>query len=162
MRAAVIYEHGPLDRIVLEDNYPDPKVKEGWVRLRVRACSLNYHDIFSRRGMDGIKLKLPLIIGSDIAGEVESIGDGVQGWSVGDRVVVDPMPIAGTGGGMIGERFDGGRAEYCLAHATQLVPIPDSVSFEVAAAIPLAYATAHRMMVTRGKVAAGETVLEAN
>ncbi len=159
MRAAVVYEHGPLDRIVLEDNYRDPEAKEGWVRLRVRACSLNYHDIFSRRGMDGIKLKLPLIIGSDIAGEVESMGDGVQDWSVGDRVVVDPMPIAETSGGMIGERFDGGRAEYCVAHATQLIPIPDSVSFEVAAAIPLAYATAHRMMVTRGKVAAGETVL---
>ena len=51
MRAAVIYEHGPLDRIILEDDYPDPEPQAGWVRLRVRACSLNYRDIFSRRGM---------------------------------------------------------------------------------------------------------------
>ncbi len=76
----------------------------------------------------------------------------------GDRVLVDPMPSAETGG-MIGEAFDGGRAEYCLAHASQLVTIPDSVSFEVAAAIPLAYATAHRMMVSRARVQAGESVL---
>jgi alcohol dehydrogenase len=60
---------------------------------------------------------------------------------------------------MIGERFDGGRAEYCAAHVSQLVPIPDGVTFEVAASIPLAYATAHRMMVTRAGVAAGDTVL---
>lgn len=158
MRAAVIYEHGPPDRIILEDDYLDPEPQAGWVRLRVRACSLNYHDIFSRRGMPGIKLNLPLIIGSDIAGEIEALGDGVQGWSVGDRVLVDPMPTAETGG-MNGESFDGGRAEYCLAFASQLVPIPQGVSFEVAAAIPLAYATAHRMMVTRGRVQAGETVL---
>lgn len=159
MRAAVVYEHGSLDQIVFENDYPKPDVKNGWVRLRVRACSLNYHDIFSRRGMEGIKLPLPLIIGSDIAGEIESIGDGVEGWSVGDRVLVDPLPIPETGGGMIGERFDGGRAEYCIAHASQLVSIPDAVSFEHAASIPLAYATAHRMMVTRGGVQGGEDVL---
>ncbi|MCP5058618.1 MAG: SDR family NAD(P)-dependent oxidoreductase [bacterium] len=159
MRAAVVYEHGPLEKIILEEAYPKPTVPEGWVRLRVRACSLNYHDIFSRRGMEGIKLDLPLIIGSDIAGEIEALGDGVQGWSEGDRVLVDPFPILETAGGMIGEGFDGGRAEYCVAHASQLVPIPPSVSFEVAASIPLAYATAHRMMVTRGQIQAGETAL---
>ncbi len=157
MRAAVVYEHGPLNQIILEENYPDPEPQQGWVRLRIRACSLNYHDIFSRRGMDGIKLTLPLIIGSDIAGEIETIGDGVSGWSLGDRVLVDPFPISDAG--MIGESFDGGRAEYCLAHASQLVPIPDSVSWEIAASIPLAYATAHRMMITRGNVQPGETVL---
>ncbi len=159
MRAAVVYEHGSLEKITLEYGYPDPEPREGWVRLRVKACSLNYHDVFSRRGMEGIKLNLPLIIGSDIAGEIEALGEGVEGWSVGARVVVDPFPIAETLGAMIGEGFDGGRAEYCVAHASQLVPIPDSVSFEVAASIPLAYATAHRMMVTRGQVQAGETVL---
>ncbi|MBW2241793.1 MAG: SDR family NAD(P)-dependent oxidoreductase [Deltaproteobacteria bacterium] len=159
MRAAVVYEHGSLDKIMLEDHYPKPALREGWVRLRVKACSLNYHDIFSRRGMEGIKLNLPLIIGSDIAGEVEALGDGVLGWSEGDRALIDPFPILETGGGMIGEGLDGGRAEYCVAHASQLVPIPASVSFEVAASLPLAYATAHRMMVTRGQVQAGETVL---
>ena len=158
MRAAVVYEHGPLENIILEDDYPVPEPKKHWVRLRVRACSLNYHDIFSRQGMPGVDLSLPLIIGSDIAGGVDALGEGVVGWSVGDRVLVDPFPLPETGG-MNGEAFDGGRAEYCLAHTSQLVSIPESISFEVAASIPLAYATAHRMMVTRGQVQKDESVL---
>ncbi len=156
MRAAVLYEHGPPENIVLENDYAQPQPKAGWVRLRVRACSLNYHDIFSRRGMPGIKLPLPLIVGSDVAGEVDEVGAEVTGVAVGERVLVDPLlPQLG----MIGERYDGGRAEYCVAHASQLVPIPPGVSFEEAASIPLAYATAHRMMVTRANVTAGDTVL---
>ena len=156
MLAAVVREHGDIGNILLEENFPDPAPGPGWVRIRVRASSLNYHDIFSRRGMPGITLPLPLVIGSDIAGEVESLGDEVTGVEVGDRVLIDPLlPTKG----MIGERWDGGRAELCLAHASQLVPIPDNVSFEVASSIPLAYATAHRMMVTRGKVNADDTVL---
>jgi alcohol dehydrogenase len=74
MRAAVVYENGPLDNIILEDNYPEPLLEAGWVMVEVKACSLNYHDIFSRRGKPGIKLPLPLITGSDIAGEVVELG----------------------------------------------------------------------------------------
>ena len=59
--------------------------------LRVRACSLNYHDVFTRRGMPGIKIPLPVIIGLDVAGEVVKIGRGVSGWNAGDRVLVDPI-----------------------------------------------------------------------
>ena len=156
MRAAVVYETGPLDNIILEEDYPEPELKPDWIRLKVGACSLNYHDIFSRRGMPGIKLRYPLIIGSDVAGEVVEVGPDAEGVALGDRVLVDPML---PGFGMIGERFDGGRAEYCLAHHSQLVPIPAAVSFEIAASIPLAYATAHRMMVTRANVKADDTVL---
>ena len=156
MRAAVVYEHGPLGNIILEGNYREPTIRPDWVRLRVGACSLNYHDIFSRRGMPGIKLPLPLIIGSDIAGEVVELGSETRGVAVGDRVLVDPvLPSLG----MIGERYDGGRAELCAAHCSQLVPIPETLSFEVAASIPLAYATAHRMMMTRAQVRADDIVL---
>ena len=156
MRAAVIREHGGLDQIRLEQDFPEPDVRPGWAKIAVKATSLNFHDIFSRRGMPGIKLPLPLIVGSDIAGEVVEVGEGVTGIAQGSRVLVDPLHLDL---GMIGERWNGGRAEYCLADARQLVPIPDRVSFEVAASIPLAYATAHRMMVTRGQVKAGDTVL---
>ena len=156
MRAAVVYETGSLENIVLEENYPEPELKSNWVRLKVGACSINYHDIFSRRGMPGIKLRYPLIIGSDVAGEVVELGPDVEGITLGDRVLLDPML---HGVGLIGERFDGGRAEYCVAHHSQVVPIPAAVSFETAASIPLAYATAHRMMVTRANVKADDTVL---
>jgi alcohol dehydrogenase len=156
MRAAVVYEHGPIDNIIVEENYPTPALDDGWVLLAVKGCSLNYHDIFSRRGMPGIKLPLPLITGSDVAGEVVERGPGCSGVSLGDRVLVDPiLPAVG----MIGERFDGGRAEFCRAHVSTLVPIPENVSYEIAASIPLAYATAHRMLRIRANVCADETVL---
>ena len=156
MRAAVVREHGGINNILLEDNFPEPNVEPGWAKIAVKATSLNYHDIFSRRGMPGIKLPLPLIIGSDIAGEVVDLADDVKDVQIGDRVLIDPINMKL---GMIGERWNGGRAEYCVADARQLVAIPDTVSFEVAASIPLAYATAHRMMVTRGEVQEGDTVL---
>ncbi len=160
MLAAVVHEHGLLDKIVLEDAWPRPEPGPGWVQLRVRACSLNYHDIFTRRSMPGIKVPLPIVIGSDIAGEISALGTDVEGWQIGDRVLVDPMPGANGGPqGMIGEMYDGGRAEYCCAWAASLIRIPDDVGFEDAAALPLAYATAHRMMVTRGQVSNADTVL---
>jgi alcohol dehydrogenase len=159
MRAAVVHEHGGLDHIVLDERFPTPAPPPGWVVLRVRATSLNFHDIFSRRGMPGIKLPLPVIIGSDIAGEVAALGPGVTGWALGDRVLVDPMPIPETDYKFVGEQFHGGRAEYCAVHSKMLLKLPAEVSFEEAASIPLAYATAYRMMYTRGAVKAGETVL---
>jgi alcohol dehydrogenase len=164
MRAAVVHEHGPIDNIIIHTDVAEPEPPPGWVRLKVAACSVNYHDIFSRRGMPGITLPLPLIIGSDIAGVVDALGPGVReksvdGVDIGARVLVDPMPNADNGGRMVGERFDGGRAEYCVVPATQLIDIPDGVSDAAAASIPLAYATAHRMMVTRGRVGPADTVL---
>lgn len=156
MRAAVVREHGGIENILLENDFPEPTIEPGWVKIAVRATSLNYHDLFSRRGMPGIRLPLPLVIGSDIAGEVVEVGQGVTSDFIGRRVLVDPLYLAL---GMIGERWNGGRAEFCAAHASQLVPIPDAVGYEEAAAIPLAYATAHRMMVTRGQVKADDTVL---
>ncbi len=161
MRAAVVHAHGGPNATVFERDYPRPLVKPGCVLLRVRACSLNYHDIFTRRSMPGIKVPLPIIVGSDIAGEILEIGVGVVGFAIGERVMVDPLPLSGVDApkGMIGEMYDGGRAEYCVVYAPQLVKLPDDVSFEVAASLPLAYATAHRMMVTIGQVKAGETVL---
>jgi len=106
--------------------------------------------------MPGINLPLPLVVGSDIAGEVVEVAGGVVEATIGNRVLIDPLNMQR---GMIGERWNGGRAEYCVADAKQLVPIPDTVSYEIAACIPLAYATAHRMMVTRGDVKAEDTVL---
>ncbi len=157
MKAVVLREHGGTEQLRYEETYPDPVAGEGDVVLRVRASSLNYHDVFTRRGMPGIKIPLPVIIGLDVVGEIASIGPGVTGWSIGDRVLVDP--INRVEGGLMGETVDGGLAELCRARAHQLIPIPEGVSFEQAAALPVAYGTALRMMTTIGKVQAGEKVL---
>jgi alcohol dehydrogenase len=157
MRAVVLHEHGDSDKLIYESGFPDPVPGEGDVVLRVRASSLNYHDVFTRRGMPGIKIPLPAIVGLDVAGEIVALGAGVSRWSIGDRVLVDP--INRVEGGLMGETVHGGLAELCRARAHQLVRIPGDVSFEQAAALPCAYGTARRMMETNGHVARGEKVL---
>ena len=157
MKALVLREHGGNEKLSLETDFPDPTPGDGDVVVRVRACSLNYHDVFTRRGMPGIKIAMPAIMGLDVAGEIAAIGAGVSGWSVGDRVLVDP--INRVEGGLVGETTHGGLAEYCRVRAHQLVRIPEGVSFTDAAALPCAYGTALRMMYTIGNVAVGEKVL---
>src|SRR5436305_5798578 len=156
MKALVLREHG-AGGLRLESNFPDPAPGEGEVVLRVRATSLNYHDVFTRRGMPGIRIAMPAIMGLDVAGEIAAIGPGVVGWKMGDRVLGDP--INRVEGGLTGETVHGGLAEYCRLRAHQLVRIPDGVNFFEAAALPCAYGTARRMMHTNGHVAAGEKVL---
>ena len=157
MKAMVLREHGGMDRLMLETDFPDPTIGAGDVLLRVTACSLNYHDVFTRRGMPGIKVPLPCIMGLDVAGEIVALGSGVEGWAIGDRVLVDP--INRVEGGLMGETIHGGLAELCRARAHQLIRIPDGITDAQAAALPVAYGTALRMMYTNGGVKAGEKVL---
>ena len=157
MQAQVIRGHGEIDDITFEANWPEPMAGPGEVVLRVGACSLNYHDLFTLRGMPGIKLNMPLIMGIDVAGEVAAIGPDVTGWNKGDRVMVDP--INRQLGKLLGEAMDGGLAEKVKVAATQLIRLPDDVPYEAAAALPVAYGTAYRMMVARGKIVPGEKVL---
>jgi alcohol dehydrogenase len=156
MRALVLHEHGS-GGLRLETRFPDPAPGDGDVVVRVRATSLNYHDIFTRRGMPGIRITMPAIMGLDVAGEIAAIGPEVSGWSIGDRVLGDP--INRVEGGLTGETVHGGLAEYCRLRAHQLVRIPDTVSYEQAACLPCAYGTARRMMHTNGHVVAKEKVL---
>jgi alcohol dehydrogenase len=160
MKAVYFTEHG--DRSVLRyGEFDDPVAPPGWVKVRVRATSLNQLDVFARRGMPGIKIKLPGITGGDAAGEVVALGDAVTGIEVGQRVLIDPSFVDFERGSfeLMGETRPGGMAEYCIARAEQIVPLPESVSFEEAACLPVAYGTAHRMLFTRGAVRSGETVL---
>src|SRR5258708_31661810 len=156
MKALVLREHG-RDGPRLESGFPDPVPGEGDVVLRVRATALNYHDVFTRRGMPGIRIAMPAIMGLDVAGEIAAIGPGVTGWKLGERVLGDP--INRIEGGLTGETVHGGLAEYCRLRAHQLVRIPKGVSFEQAAPLPSAYGTARRMMHSNGHIASGEKVL---
>ena len=157
MKAAVVRANGGPEHLAFETGFPDPEPGEGDVVLAVKACSLNYHDVFTRRGMPGIKVPMPIIMGLDVAGEITEVGPGVTAWKKGDRVLVDP--INRVEGGLMGETVHGGLAELCRARAHQLIRIPDGVSFADAAALPVAYGTALRMMTTNGHVANGERVL---
>ena len=157
MRAMVLREQGSMAMPILETNFPDPTAGEGDVLVRVRATSLNYHDVFTRRGMPGIKIPVPAILGLDCAGDIAEVGPDVEGWSAGDRVLIDPRNR--VEGGLMGETIHGGLAELCRVRAHQLIKIPEQVSYVDAAALPCAYGSALRMMYTIGGVAKGERVL---
>ena len=155
MRAIVVKAHGGLDQIALVD-WPEPKAAPGQAVVTVRACGLNYLDIFVRRGMPGLPVQMPRIPGGDISGVVADVGAGVGRDWIGRRVLVDPHIKPG---GALGEHDHGGLCERIAIDAENLIALPDDVSFEDAAALPIAYGTAWRMMRTRGQVRAGETVL---
>jgi alcohol dehydrogenase len=159
MRAVLTVGHGARDQLQLSTDFPAPTAAAGEVVLRVAATAVNYHDIFTRRGMPGITIPLPVIVGSDIAGEITELGRDVTGWRIGDRVLVDPVFREGNRHGMIGETAHGGRAEYVAVPAAQLVAVPEAVSLDDAASLPLAYGTAYRMLVTQGRLARGEKLL---
>ena len=153
MKALILNGHGGLENLELVNDKPLPVAGEGEVLVRVKASAFNYHDVFTVSGMPGIKVPLPVVIGLDIAGIVE---EDAGEWKKGDRVLVNPVR---PGIGLMGEMIDGGMAEFAVARADQLLRIPDAVTFYQAAALPVAYGTAHRMFITHNTVKAGDTVL---
>jgi len=156
MIALVLSQHGGLENLECVRDYPMPVIKEGHVIIKVGASSFNYHDVFTVKGMPGIKVPLPVIIGLDMAGEIIEIGENVSGWKTGDRVLVNPLNKTH---GLMGEMLNGGMAEYCLVSSDQLIKMPDAVSYVEAASLPVAYGTAHRMLVTHNTVKKGDRVL---
>ena len=156
MKAVVLNQHGGLEQLKYVADFPDPTASEGHAVIRVKATSFNYHDVFTVRGMPGIKVPMPMIIGLDMAGEIVEAGPGVTGWKKGDRVLVNPL---NRQKGLMGEMMHGGLAEKCLVAAHQLIRMPEGVSFEQAASLPVAYGTAHRMIITHNTIQKGEKVL---
>ena len=159
MRAMLTTAHGDRSVLKIDENFPDPIAGQGEVIVDIHATAVNMHDIMTRKGMPGIKINLPVIVGSDISGIVSSVGDGVDDSWIGKRVLVEPVFRDEQHAGMYGETRHGGRAEKIVLPTSQLVPVPDGVDLDDAAALPLAYGTAWGMMVTQGGIAEGETVL---
>ncbi len=157
MKAAVFHAHGNLDNLRYED-FPDPQPGSEECLLKVHAVALNGFDPMILRGIPGLKTPLPMVPGADIAGEIVALGPAVDAdrWKVGQRVQV--MPNQGRAG-MMGETRIGGASEYVTCSQDYLIPIPDRVTDIEAACLPVAYGTAHRMMLTRGAIQAGEKVL---
>ena len=142
---------------ILEE-VPDPVAGPGEVLIRVRASALNHLDVWIRKGLPSVPK--PRILGADGAGVVEALGEGVSGFEPGQRVVINPGIEAADGAvHVIGEHGDGTNAELIAVPATNVYPIPDGLSFEEAAAFPLVFETAYRMLVTRARLQEGEWVL---
>lgn len=156
MRALVLRRHGDVEDVELVEDFPRPELRPGHVIVRVMASSFNHHDMFTVRGMPGIEVPMPLVLGMDIVGEIVACHEDVRDWNVGDRVLVNPLDREHR---LMGELNHGGMAEYCGVAADQLVAVPDTVSWTDAASLPVAYGAAHRMIVGTGAVNAGDKVL---
>jgi zinc-binding alcohol dehydrogenase/oxidoreductase len=157
VRAVRIHEDGGPEVLVLEEA-PDPVAGPGEVLVRLRASALNHLDVWIRKGLPSVPK--PRILGADGAGVIEALGEGVSGFEPGQRVVLNPGIEAGGGRiQVIGEHGDGTNSELIAVPATNVHPIPDGLSFEEAAAFPLVFETAYRMLVTRAGLREGEWVL---
>ncbi len=169
MKAVRIHQFGSPEVLNYED-ISDPKPRKDQVLVRVRACSMNHLDIFVRKGLPGVKL--PHVPGSDIAGEIEEVGEYVTDLKVGQRVLIAPMHfcnrcakcVAGLQNQcrqftVIGNAVDGGNCELFAAPAVNVIPIPDRLDFNEGASVPLVFVTAWHMLTGRAAVRPGQTVL---
>ncbi len=171
MQALGFTEHGDISKMQVF-NLPIPEPGAGEVLVNLQASAFNRLDIWVREGWHGLNLLLPHISGSDGAGIIASVGAGVTGIAVGDRVAIDPgiNSIAdeftaqgehsvSPGYHILGEQMRGTHTEYVVLPAENVIPLPDDISFEKAAATGLVFLTAWRMLMHRAKIRAGETVL---
>ena len=156
MKAVRIHEDGGPDVLRYED-VPDPEPRPGEVLVALRAAGLNHIDVWVRKGLPSVPK--PRILGADGTGVVADLGEGVESFALGDRVVLNPG-IVHDGRIMVGgEHMDGTYCELKALPAAQLYPLDESLSFEEGAAFPLVFETAHRMLVTKAAVREGEWVL---
>jgi NADPH:quinone reductase-like Zn-dependent oxidoreductase len=171
MKAVVFRQHGGPEVLEYTDA-PEPRIRANEVLVEVRACALNHLDVWARGGLPGIEIKLPHILGNDIAGIVREVGGVVDWVKPGDEVLLQPGVSCGhcveclsgrdnlcPDYDILGYRRDGGYAELVAAPAVNVVAKPESLSFEEAAALPLVTLTAWHMLVTRAQLQPGEDVL---
>ena len=171
MRAAVFHEFGGPEKVHVED-VPTPTAGPGEALIRVRACALNHLDLWVLGGLPALKTPLPFWTGCDVVGEVAALGPGAKGLAPGTRVAVNPSLSCGScewclkgedsmcvSFRILGEHVVGGLAEYVVAPATNLLPLPAHVADEAAAAFILVSMTAWRMLVTQAALRPGEDLL---
>ncbi|MDH3523009.1 MAG: zinc-binding dehydrogenase [Acidobacteriota bacterium] len=171
MRAFRISRHGGPEALEWTE-LPTPEPGPTEVRVRVRACALNRLDLWVRDGVPGHQFPLPLVPGSEIAGEIDAVGAGAGDHEIGTPVLLAPGVSCGhcdrcigaedmlcESYGILGEHRDGGYAEYVVAPARNVLPLPAGLSFAQAAALPLVFMTAWHMLVTRARLRPLEDVL---
>ncbi|WP_448594665.1 zinc-binding dehydrogenase [Thermoflexus hugenholtzii] len=171
MKAIVFYQHGGPE-VLQAVELPTPHPGPGEVQVRVHACAMNHLDLWVRRGIPALRLEMPHIPGSDVAGVVTEVGPEVSGVQVGDRVVVNATLSCGEcefclrgednrcrRGAILGEHVRGGYAEYVVVPARNVLKLPERFPYEEAAAASLVFLTAWHMLITRGGLRPGEDVL---
>jgi NADPH:quinone reductase-like Zn-dependent oxidoreductase len=169
MKAVRIHQFGGPEVLNYED-VPDPQPRRDQVLVRVKACSLNHLDLWVRQGLPGVKL--PHILGSDIAGDIVQTGEYVVGLIKGQRVIIAPIDFCGQCpkclAGLqnqcreftvLGNAVDGGNCELIAVPAANVIPIPDSLDYVQAASVPLVFVTAWHMLVGLAGIRPGQTVL---
>ena len=168
---AIVYESGGVEALNIQE-VPHPSPGPGEVLVRVRACAMNHLDVWATKDPTQQRFGGPRIMGSDVAGVVEALGPGASGFTTGDRVLVYPGVSCGRCRDcqlgmhsdcaeyrLVGVGLDGGYAELMKIGANHLVHLPESLSFEEGASIPLVFITAWRMLVEKARVQPGEWVL---
>jgi NADPH:quinone reductase-like Zn-dependent oxidoreductase len=169
MKAVCFHEFGGPEVLKFEDA-PEPQLRKDQVLVRVKACALNHLDLFIRKGLPGVKL--PHINGSDVAGEIAEVGEYITDLKPGQRVLLAPMTFCGvcsacTAGrqnfcsqfSVLGYFNNGGNAEYIAVPRVNVLPIPDQMTYDEAAAVPLVFVTAWHMLVSRSHIKPGDFVL---
>jgi NADPH:quinone reductase-like Zn-dependent oxidoreductase len=172
MKAVRMHESGGVEKFVYEDA-PDPLIAANEVRVRVKGCALNHLEVWATVLPPGITFPRPRILGSDVAGVVEAVGDAISGIQVGAKVMLQPGVSCGvceaclagvdnqcSSYSLLGQGpWDGGFAELIKVPPANIIPVPDNLSFEEAASIPLVFVTAWHMLVTRARLQRNEVVL---
>jgi NADPH:quinone reductase-like Zn-dependent oxidoreductase len=169
MKAIRFHEFGGPEVLKYED-IPEPVLRKDQVLIRVKAVALNHLDLWTRKGLPGVKL--PHINGSDVAGVVEEVGEYITHIPKGQRVLLAPMVFCNhcqfcTSGqqsfcrqfSVLGNMVDGGNCEFIAVPEVNVIPIPDSLSFEAAASVPLVFLTAWHMLVARAQIRQGQWVM---
>ena len=156
--ATSIHPDAPLDGLTVGD-MPDPVADDGWVRVGVRAASLNHHDLWSLKGVGLPAERLPMILGCDASGVLDDGSEVIVHGVIGD-------PAAGGGDetldprrSLLSEVYPGTLADFVCVPQRNVLPKPDSISFSDAACLPTAWLTAYRMLTTKAQIQSGQTVL---
>jgi NADPH:quinone reductase-like Zn-dependent oxidoreductase len=171
MHAVRFHQHGGPEVLTYEEA-PTPEIGAHDALVRVRACAMNHLDVHLRRGIPGLRISLPHILGADISGEIAQVGREVSEWHAGDEVLLNPgvscgrcqACLSGTDNlcreyAILGEHVDGGYAEYVRVPVINVMPKPAALQFTDAAAIPLAFISAWDMLVVGAGVGPSDTVL---
>jgi NADPH:quinone reductase-like Zn-dependent oxidoreductase len=171
MRAVYIEEHGGTEKLIYGE-LPDPTPDYNEVLVRVRACGVNYVDLWVRRGLPFLRISFPFILGQEVVGELVKVGPGTQSMALGTRVVLHPGISCGrcerclsgldhhcVEYKLLGKNLPGGYGELVKVPAVNLVPLPDEISWEAAACIPSVFTTAWNMVFEQARLQPGEWIL---